>query len=322
MAGETSTLDIILGATDFNDFLDKASLLKTISDHDTKLIETLQAETSKLAQEKKTYDQKKEELTQQFDDLNAKNDELTQLSEESGIKLSQYQQEQQEAIQGLDNNSAELQQLNSDIEAYYEALRQEYENQQQSQQPSEPDAPSGGGSTDTPSGGDGGSSGGGDTPAPAPEPDPDPAPDPAPSGPHGYTWPTPGFYWLSSAWNEDRDSYNHGAIDIAGEGIYGTPIYAAQSGTVSTSWYNNGGWGGGYGTYCMINHDAQGEYATLYAHMSQIVVSPGETVSKGQIIGYVGSTGDSSGPHLHLECRHWGNKYNPLIEYPDVPVYY
>ena len=54
MAGETSTLDIILGATDFNDFLDKASLLKTISDHDTKLIETLQAETSKLAQEKKT----------------------------------------------------------------------------------------------------------------------------------------------------------------------------------------------------------------------------------------------------------------------------
>ena len=105
MAGETSTLDIILGATDFNDFLDKASLLKTISDHDTKLIETLQAETSKLAQEKKTYDQKKEELTQQLDDLNAKNDELTQLSEESGIKLSQYQQEQQEAIQGLDNNS-------------------------------------------------------------------------------------------------------------------------------------------------------------------------------------------------------------------------
>ena len=135
MAGETSTLDIILGATDFNDFLDKASLLKTISDHDTKLIETLPAETSKLAQEKKTYDQKKEELTQQLDDLNAKNDELTQLSEESGIKLSQYQQEQQEAIQGLDNNSAELQQLNSDIEAYYEALRQEYENQQQASSP-------------------------------------------------------------------------------------------------------------------------------------------------------------------------------------------
>lgn len=322
MAGETSTLDIILGATDFNDFLDKSSLLKTISDHDTKLIETLQAETSKLAQEKKTYDQKKEELIQQLDGLNAKNDELTQLSEESGIKLSQYQQEQQKAIQGLDNNSAELQQLNSDIEAYYEALRQEYKNQQQSQQPSEPDAPSGGGSTDTPSGGDGGSSGSGDAPAPAPEPEPDPAPDPAPSGPHGYTWPTPGFYWLSSAWNEDRYSYNHGAIDIAGAGIYGTPIYAAQGGTVSTSWYNNGGWGGGYGTYCMINHDAQGEYATLYAHMSQIVVSPGETVSKGQIIGYVGSTGDSSGPHLHLECRHWGVKYNPLIEYPDVPVYY
>lgn len=326
MAGETSTLDIILGATDFNDFLDKASLLKTISDHDTKLIENLKAETSKLAQEKQSYDQKKEELTKQLEDFNAKNDELTQLSNESGIKLSQYRQEQQEAIQGLDNNSAELQQLNSDIEAYYEALRQEYENQQQqNQQPSQPEPPSGGGNTDTPSGGDdgsgGGSSGGGDDGGSSSTPDPAPDPTPTPS-PHNYTWPVPGFYWLSSAWNEDRYSYNHGAIDIAGAGIFGTPIYAAQSGTVSTSWYNNGGWGGGYGTYCMINHDPQGEYATLYAHMSQIVVSPGQTVSQGQVIGYVGSTGDSSGPHLHLECRHWGVKYDPMTEFPGVPVYY
>ena len=60
----------------------------------------------------------------------------------------------------------------------------------------------------------------------------------------------------------------------------------------------------------------------MYAHMSQIVVSPGQTVSQGQVIGYVGSTGDSSGPHLHLECRHWGVKYDPMTEFPGVPVYY
>ena len=70
----------------------------------------------------------------------------------------------------------------------------------------------------------------------------------------------------------------------------------------------------------MIDHG--GGVSTLYAHMSGLAVSQGATVSAGQVIGYVGSTGDSSGPHLHLECRHWGVKYNPLIEYPDVPVYY
>lgn len=357
MAGETSTLDIILGATDFNDFLDKATLLKLVSDHDTRLIETLQAETSKLGKEKENYERKKAELDAQMADLDIKNVELAQLLEESGLKLSQLQQQQQEVLQSLDNTSAELEQLNSDIEAYYAARRQEYEEQRnqelleqiqqlesqpQSETPETPSQAPETSSSDPESSQDGENGEGSETEAPSSGEEggtsseeesesgessgSDSGQDSTePSGGaevHNYTWPTPGFYWLSSAWNEDRNTYNHGAIDVAGAGIFGTPILAAQSGTVSTSWYNNGGWGGGYGTYCMINHDDWGEYSTLYAHMSQIVVSPGQWVEQGQVIGYVGSTGDSSGPHLHLECRHWGVKYDPMTEFPGVPVYY
>ena len=121
-------------------------------------------------------------------------------------------------------------------------------------------------------------------------------------------WPAPGFYRLTSEWNEDRGSYNHGAMDIAGGGNYGTPVVAAADGTVVFS--SAGGWGGGYGTYLMIDHG--GGVSTLYAHMSGLAVSQGAAVSAGQVIGYVGSTGDSSGPHLHFEVREYGTKVNPM----------
>ena len=123
-----------------------------------------------------------------------------------------------------------------------------------------------------------------------------------------FVWPAPGFYLLTSEWNEDRGSYNHGAIDIAGGGIYGTPVVAAADGTVVFS--SAGGWGGGYGTYLMIDHG--GGVSTLYAHMSGLAVSQGAAVSAGQVVGYVGSTGDSSGPHLHFEVREYGTKVNPM----------
>ena len=63
----------------------------------------------------------------------------------------------------------------------------------------------------------------------------------------------------------------------------------------------------------MVNHGDG--YETLYAHMSQTLVKPGQEVTRGQVLGYVGSTGDSTGPHLHFECRLNGEKYNPLNEY-------
>ncbi|MCL2078031.1 MAG: peptidoglycan DD-metalloendopeptidase family protein [Oscillospiraceae bacterium] len=99
----------------------------------------------------------------------------------------------------------------------------------------------------------------------------------------------------------------HRGIDVGNSGINGTPIYAVQSGTVIVA--NIGGWGGGYGTYIVIDHG--GGVTTLYAHMQSANVSVGQEVTKGDVIGLVGSTGWSTGPHLHFEVRENGTAVSP-----------
>ena len=88
------------------------------------------------------------------------------------------------------------------------------------------------------------------------------------------------------------------AVDIGA--ARGTPIHAAADGTVIIA-RNNGAWNGGYGNYVVITHG--NDTQTLYAHMTHSIVTPGETVSAGQTIGYVGMTGLATGPHLHFEVR-------------------
>jgi murein DD-endopeptidase MepM/ murein hydrolase activator NlpD len=95
----------------------------------------------------------------------------------------------------------------------------------------------------------------------------------------------------------------HEGIDI-GVG-YGTPIHAAASGTVVFS-----GWMGGYGNFVILDHG--GGMATAYGHQSSIAVGGGQTVSQGQVIGYVGCTGHCFGPHLHFEVRINGSPVDPL----------
>ena len=111
----------------------------------------------------------------------------------------------------------------------------------------------------------------------------------------------------------------HSGLDIGGEsGV--TPVIAAQSGTVVRGALDGTGscvegdlsCGGKYGNYVIIQH-TDGNY-TLYAHMStgSVIVKEGDTVSQGQVLGYVGSTGNSTGPHLHFEVRVGGNDYNSV----------
>lgn len=107
----------------------------------------------------------------------------------------------------------------------------------------------------------------------------------------------------------------HTGVDIAGSGIYGASIYASKSGTVL-----KGGSHRAYGNYCLINH-GDGT-ATLYAHMSTLMTSVGSTVTQGQIIGKVGSTGYSTGPHLHFEILVNGEYVNPLPYFPSVNFIY
>ncbi|MCF7795148.1 M23 family metallopeptidase [Patescibacteria group bacterium] len=108
-------------------------------------------------------------------------------------------------------------------------------------------------------------------------------------------------------------STGHRAIDYAA--TTGTPIRAVGDGTVVLSRYN-----GGYGNMISIRHN--GTYTTNYAHLSKYAVSYGNRVKQGQVIGYVGSTGFSTGPHLHYEMVKNGVKINPLREVlpPGEPI--
>ncbi len=97
----------------------------------------------------------------------------------------------------------------------------------------------------------------------------------------------------------------HGGVDIGAS--YGTAIWAADGGTVIVS---SDGWNGGYGNYIVIDHG--NGVQTRYAHMSSRAVSVGVHVSKGQVIGYVGSTGASTGAHIHFEVWNNGSRVDPM----------
>ena len=120
-------------------------------------------------------------------------------------------------------------------------------------------------------------------------------------------WPTNSTY-VTSEFGRRYNPFDgstsdwHGGLDIGDD--YGAPIYATASGYIVQS-----GWYGGYGRYVRISHDYG--YQTCYGHMSGINVSEGEYVEKGEVIGYVGSSGYSTGPHLHYEVLLWGQEVNP-----------
>lgn len=126
----------------------------------------------------------------------------------------------------------------------------------------------------------------------------------------GFIWPTQSTYVTSKFGYRDAPtagaSSYHQAIDIGAS--YGTPIYAAASGYVSASTYNDG-----LGTYVSIEHG--GDTSTRYSHMSQSVVSPGQYVEQGQIIGYVGDSGIATGAHLDFSVTQGGEKVDPLQYY-------
>jgi murein DD-endopeptidase MepM/ murein hydrolase activator NlpD len=95
----------------------------------------------------------------------------------------------------------------------------------------------------------------------------------------------------------------HAGIDFGA--AWGSPVYAVTDGTVSYA-----GWHGGHGNYVRLEHG--GGIGTGYGHMSRIAVSPGMQVRRGQVIGYVGSSGLSTGPHLHYELYRNGQTVDPM----------
>jgi LysM repeat protein len=122
-----------------------------------------------------------------------------------------------------------------------------------------------------------------------------------PAGSSGAS--TSGYFTRPTTGIRTQGIHGHNGVDIAS--AYGTSIVAAAEGEVILS--RSGGWGGGYGNYVVIKHP--NGMQTLYAHMSENLVSAGQHVNKGQIVGRMGSTGDSTGVHLHFEVRGGRNPF-------------
>lgn len=121
-------------------------------------------------------------------------------------------------------------------------------------------------------------------------------------------WPTDGGT-LSSSYGSRMDPIAtgrewHDGIDIAAD--FGTPVYASGAGTIEVSGTN-----GGYGRYIRIDHG--NGYKTAYGHMSALIAKEGQKVAKGEIIGLIGSTGYSTGPHLHFEVNAEGQTVDPYF---------
>ena len=311
MSGNATDLEIIFGAKDFSDLIDKMELVKSLANSDKELISEIQTKLDELSTKKKSLEADKKDLETQQASLKSDQDEFNKLISDNDEILKNLYASNSEAQNSLESAALQSDEIEAKISQYYAAQKAAAEHAAQASQSSSSSGSSSSSSSSSSSGSSssGSSSSGSSSVI-------------VPSG-SGFAWPTPGFVSRSSEWFEDREVYNHGGIDIAGAGIMGTPVVAAADGTVvatnSSCTHNWGksyscGCGGGYGNYVMISH--AGGKMTVYGHLTSLTVSSGQSVSRGQVIGYVGSTGNSTGPHLHYECRLNGVRYNPMSEYP------
>ena len=334
--GNDSLASALVGATDFYDLLSKYELMSRIANHDNDLVNDLKDKLEKCNAKKAELESEKESLEKQQTEQQEKKDEFTAAlldlqdtyaeTEEAQETMEREKEKLNVDVDTLEANNKALDDEEAKIRAEIQAAaerkqREEKERkraeaaaakkaqqQQQSSNNSSNNTASGESSSDNSSSGSSDSSGNTDTSYDTSTP--------SYSG-GSFTWPCPGYYAISSGYGS-RWGTTHGAIDIAG-GNAGASVVASRSGTVvrvSSGCSHNYpkssscGCGGGYGNYVIIQHD--GRYSTLYGHMASVAVSAGQSVSAGQTIGYVGSTGFSTGFHLHFEVRVNGAKVDPM----------
>lgn len=307
MAGDESTLKILLGSDSLASFLTRLEMMKRQSESDKKTIEDfkekvtkLRKEKAKLEEDKASLDSKKTELDLKKDEKVEKKNVLTekQRSYRKTMKDLESKYEEIEVYIGeLDKSSNAYQSYIKELEAEKKKADAEIdkilkEYYATSVQQSTTLAGGNANPTTTKPAGNSGVGGGYNTNA-------------------SWAWPLGGAScYISSHYGYRDPSVSgwgfHGGTDITGGGISGKPVYATRAGKVISAVTSNSG----YGIYVLIDHGDG--YSSLYAHMSIRYVSAGDSVSKGQMIGRVGSTGNSTGPHLHFEVRYYGEKKNPM----------
>ncbi len=312
--GDTTYLDILLNSSSFSNMLSRVEIVTQIMDYDKKIVTEYTAAKEDI---KKKMDELQSSQNEQLDyqeNLSYKADELSANEKQQAALQQSIEKYKAEQEAEFDRISGEMQSVSNEIaeisrreaeaaaaakaaaekaaaekaaaEARAKAVAQAVESNS-SNRSSISSSSSSSSSGSSYSRGSSSSSGGSVT---------------------SFCWPTPGFTSTSSAYGWRIHPIYGTRKFHAGEDIpanSGAPILAAQSGTVTTA-----GWVSGYGNYTVINHG--GGVMTAYGHQSAILVSVGDTVTKGQQIGRVGSTGNSTGPHLHFEVYVNGETQNPM----------
>ena len=302
----TSYLEYLLSSSSLMDFLSSYYLISKMSDYDQNMLDQVNAHKEKIEKEKQELDKKKQEVENSQKTVTAKQEALQVVKKEKqnyADKLSEEEKEAEKKIQELqdanDDLDKKIKQAKAEIAAARAAAAKAAAEKAAAQKNN--------------SNSNSGSNNGNSSTANVPKKS-------AATGnqsSYGFIWPTLTRYSVTTGWYYSTGRL-HGASDISGAGIYGTPIYAMADGyvVVSEAKVNSSGNYVGYGNYVMIAH-YNGLY-TLYGHMSQRAVSTGQTVTQGQVIGYVGSTGNSTGPHVHIEVRTGNGTYNERVN----PIYY
>lgn len=291
IAGADTNLKILLSSDSIATFLTRLEMMKRVSENDTSLIDQFKAEIEVLKLSKDSYEERTKSLQEKTEQIKAENQSLyakqaelknTQSQLESAKKsLEDQYSKAQSYKESLDKNSATYKNLIAKQQAEEEAAEKAIDDYI---------AAHASHSTDT-----------NQTVVDT-------------SGKYMFPLKYPGVHVTSHFGNRYifGSTGNHGGVDLAASGIYGASIYAARGGTVIRVAYEENG----YGNYIIIDHGDG--YVTVYGHCSKILVSQGQTVNKGDVIGKVGSTGRSTGPHLHFEVRKDNVRQDPL-NYITVP---
>ena len=270
--GNTQFIEILFSSKSIGDFLNNAEYITQISEYDRDMLDEFKATVKRVDEQKTALEGEKAELETLQVQLQEKQDEVSALLEEKAEQISDLEV-------AIGENAAKLKALQE------EAARQ----QRMREEAAAAAAAAAAAQKNASSGSSGGSSGGGTA-----------GPSVAPSGNGALSNPCPSAYISSEFGGRSSPggigSTNHKGRDYAAG--TGSPIYAAASGTVTTVAYN-----GARGNYLVINHG--NGLSTVYQHCSEIYVGSGQSVSVGQNIAAVGSTGASTGPHLHFEV--WVN---------------
>ena len=304
MQGEESQLKILMGSDSLATFLTRLEMMKRTSERDKAIIVGFRDQVLELEKEKTELEESKNQRDVKKTELDIKKEEATQKRDE----LKKKQKEQQAARKKLQANYDEIDTLIKEIDkssAAYKAYISKLEADKKAADAeidrilSEYYATSNQQNTTLASGGNA---------------------NPSTTKPAGgyntndsWAWPI-GNRWcyISSKYGYRDASISgygfHGGIDLAGGNgaLHGAPVYATRAGRVIAAVTSNVG----YGIYVLIDHGDG--YSSMYAHMSVRYVSTGDSVAKGQMIGRVGDTGNSTAAHLHFEIRYNGEKKDPL----------